>query len=190
MTRSLPHPRRSRLLAAPLVAASLLLLAGCAPTVDLPTAPNQTAKGCAAVIVRLPSALASATRRQTDQQATAAWGSGNPPSVVLRCGVTPPGATADNCLPMPVDGVDWIERPVAGTQQYVVTTFGRTPAVQLVIDTARIGSSVALPPISDAIVQAIPKQTSRCVAPDQLTPTSTASPTPAPTAGSTPSATP
>lgn len=171
-----PH-RLHRLLVAPLVLGPLvLLLTACAPTVSLPTAPHQTSKGCAAVAVRLPAVLGSAAKRLTDQQGTAAWGTGNPPSVVLRCGVTPPGASTDQCLPF--DGVDWLAHPVAGTQQYIVTTFGRTPAVQLVIDTARIGSSTALPPISDAIATAIPKQTAHCVAADQLAPTATPTPTP------------
>lgn len=174
-----PHGRLRLIIAAIGLATLLPLLAACAPTVSLPTAPHQTATGCAAVVVRLPAVLGTSAKRLTDQQGTAAWGTGNPPSVVLRCGVTPPGATTDECLPMPVDGVDWIERAVPGTQQYVVTTFGRTPAVQLVIDTARIGSSTALPPISDAIAAAIPTQTAHCVAPAQPAPGAT--PTPAPT---------
>lgn len=162
-----------RLLLASLAVPSLLLLTACAPTVSLPTAPYQTAKGCAAISVRLPATVGSAAKRLTDQQGTAAWGTGNPPSVVLRCGVTPPGATTDQCLE--VGGVDWLAHPVPGSQQYVVTTFGRSPAVQLVIDTARIGSSVALPAIANAIVAAIPRQTARCVAAEQPTPTSTPS---------------
>lgn len=179
LPRRPPRGRRRPLVAAVVLGTLLPLLAACAPTVSLPTAPHQTARGCAAVVVRLPAALGTAAKRLTDQQGTAAWGTGNPPSVVLRCGVTPPGATTDVCLPVPVDGggdVDWITHQVAGTQQYIVTTFGRTPAVQLVIDTARIGSSVALPPISDAIAAAIPTQTARCVAPAQPTPTPASTP--------------
>ena len=166
---------RSRAAALLVGAAAVLALTGCSPTVDVPKAAGGDAKGCAAVVVRLPSTVDGAAQRQVDQQGTAAWGDGNPPSVVLRCGVTPPGPTTATCTP--VDGVDFLIRAV-GRQQYVVTTFGRTPATQIDLDQGRVDSGTVLPPIADAIAGAIPHATGHCTVSGT---SGSTSPTPSPT---------
>ena len=148
MARGPRHPTRW---VGVLAAAGLaVVLSGCSPTVTLPSAPQETSRACAAIIVRLPPTLGSESLLQTDQQGTAAWG--GEPAVTLRCGVPPPGPTTDNCFQS--GGVDWVDRLVAGTQTYVVTTFGRTPATQLTIDTRQIGSSELLPALADPVQEA------------------------------------
>jgi hypothetical protein len=141
----------------------LVALTGCTPTVSMNPSPAATDPGCAAVVVRLPHALGGAQRRETDAQGTAAWG--DPPAVTLTCGVTPPGPTTDFCVS--IGGVDWVERDVPDAQhpvEYVLTTYGRTPATRLVIEAKRISSADVLPGISDAVAEAIPTAKRHCVA--------------------------
>ncbi len=164
-------PRAPRLRAAGGVIAALaagLALSGCAPTVAMQPSAGATLTACASVVVGLPPTIGSLKKRETDAQGTGAWG--DPVAVSLWCGVAQPGPTTDQCIP--VDGVDWIVHDLGG-QRYLVTTYGRSPAVQVEIDTSRIGSSVALPPISDAVAAA-GHATAHCT-------TGTETPTPSPT---------
>jgi hypothetical protein len=166
-------------------AAACLLLAGCSPIVTLIAAPQATAIGCAAVIVRLPDRIPVRTadrvlaedKRETDAQGTAAWG--EPVRISLRCGVTA-GTPSSQCVTF--DKVDWkvhSTRSTAGKPQYALTTYGRTPAVQVVLD-AGLPSDQVMPPISDAISAAIPRASAQCtIQGDSGTGTSpSASPTP------------
>ncbi|MFT4212353.1 MAG: DUF3515 family protein [Microbacterium sp.] len=104
-------------------------LAGCASTVSLQAAPDANDPLCAQITAYLPSTLDGQARRWTDAQATGAWG--DPASIIVSCGVTPPGASTLPC--QTVDGVDWLiddsEAPY-----YRFTTFGRTPAVEVYLD--------------------------------------------------------
>jgi hypothetical protein len=123
------NPRSARVTSVALVPVLLALLSACAPVVALTPAADATNPKCAEVIVHLPGAVADQSLRQTDAQATGAWG--DPAAVVLRCGVTPPGPTSTQCAT--VKGIDWLidntKKPV-----YTFTTYGRTPAVQVIID--------------------------------------------------------
>jgi hypothetical protein len=106
------------------------LLSGCATTVSLEPAEDADNPLCAEVTVRLPASVDGQSRRWTDAQATAAWG--DPTTILLTCGVTPPGPSTLRCET--VSGVDWIIDE-SDAPQFRVTTFGRTPAVQLYFDT-------------------------------------------------------
>ncbi len=122
-------PRPARLAPLALIPLTLALLSACAPTVALTPAADATNPRCADVIVHLPGSVAGQSLRQTDAQATGAWG--DPAAIILRCGVTPPGPTSAQCAT--IKGIDWIvddtKKPV-----YTFTTYGRTPAVQVVVD--------------------------------------------------------
>jgi Protein of unknown function (DUF3515) len=160
-----------RLTAVVTAAGALLALSGCTPTISVQPAPAATDTACAALIVRLPATIGALAKRQTDAQGTAAWG--DPEAVQLRCGVPPPGPTTDPCYT--VSQVDWI-RADTGTGsgvRVVVTTFGRTPATQVVVDPKRVSVDDVLPTISDAVVAAMPTSTRHCTVSAP-----TASPTP------------
>ncbi|MCS5736171.1 DUF3515 domain-containing protein [Herbiconiux daphne] len=139
-----------------LAALSAGLLSGCAGTVALEPAADATNPTCADVTVRLPDTVADAARRETDAQATGAWG--DPASILLHCGVTPPGPTTLPCDN--VNGVDWI-RDDSDDPIYTFTTFGRDPAVEVVLDSNVVSSSSTLVDLTQA-VSVIP-QTSACL---------------------------
>lgn len=152
-------------------AGAVLALAGCTPTISVRPAPAATTTGCASLIVRLPSTLGALPKRETDSQGTAAWG--DPEGVQLRCGVTPPGPTTDPCFT--ISSVDWI-RVDSGTgsaAREVWTTFGRTPATEVVIDPKHASENDALGPISDAVTAAMPTTNRTCTAPSVPSPSTT-----------------
>ncbi len=153
------HSRYHRLSAAILLATSaVVVLSGCAPAVDVSAAKDSANPACAPAMVALPDTLAdTAQLRETTSQATAAWG--DPSLVILRCGVNPPGPTTDPCVS--VNGVDWVTKE--GNPTWTLTTFGRTPAVEILLDPNKIASSTVLSQLSAAVAK-IP-QTKKCIGP-------------------------
>jgi len=175
--------RRARL---PLVAAGsaalVLSLAGCSQPVPIDAADGASSPDCAALVVRLPEVLnqnpdpnapetgEEQPERETNAQGTGAWGS--PASVLLRCGVATPGPTTDTCYS--VNGVDWLmddtDKP-----NYRFTTYGRTPAVEVLVDSDVVSGTTVLTDLSSAVA-VIPAEAA-CTSVDD------AAPTEAPTAG-------
>jgi hypothetical protein len=126
------------------------LLAGCAPTVSMtPAAEYANDPACADVIVRLhqpaPKALGSYELRQTDAQSTAAWG--QPTVVLLYCGVDVPGPSELPCIQ--IDGIFWLREDVEAG--YAFTTYGRDPAVRVVVDPDAIAPGVVLDELALAV---------------------------------------
>ena len=98
---------RTRALAFGTLSAVLgLSLVGCAGQVPMTPAKDANNPECASVTVRLPDTVAELKKRETNAQATGAWGT--PASVLLTCGVDVPGPTTLPCVS--VNDVDWIER--------------------------------------------------------------------------------
>lgn len=150
--------------AAALAVAGVGVLAGCTQPVTFDTAPDATDPDCAAVVVRLPDTVAGLGERETNAQGTGAWG--QPASVLLRCGVEPPGPTTDRCVS--VDGVDWIIDE-SDAPRFLFTTYGRTPAVEVLVDNDVVSGSTAIADLSPAVA-AIPAE-GGCVALDDAVPT-------------------
>lgn len=126
-----------------------LLLAGCSPVVALEPAEDAASPLCAEVSVRLPDTVAELAKRQTNAQATGAWG--EPTSVLLRCGVPAPAPTAE--LPcVTVEGVDWL-RDDRDDPVFVFTTYGRTPAVEVIVDYSTTSAFDALRDVAFAVSQ-------------------------------------
>jgi hypothetical protein len=153
---------------AALVPVLVLALAGCAPTVTLKPAADATDPACAQVVVALPDTVAGLAARETDAQGTGAWG--QPASVILRCGVPSPPPTAAECVT--VDGIDWI-RDDTDDPNFAFTTYGRTPAVEVIIDSDGdpdvdddgVSGREALTDLSSA-VGVLPQNGGKCVAPE------------------------
>jgi hypothetical protein len=157
-------PGRTALAA--LIPIILVTLTACTPTVALDPAANATAEGCAEIIVRLPKnppTVGNLAARETDAQGTAAWG--DPVGVILRCGVTPPGPSTLPCYT--VNGVDWLEDS-SGAPNYVFTTFGRNPAVEVIVDSKLASGTNSLNDLSNA-VGTIPA-TKRCLSAEEVLP--------------------
>src|SRR5690606_13822827 len=136
---------RIALLAATLLGAAML--AGCSSTVSMTPAPDANDPACAQLMVRLPATLSGQDRHWTDAQATAAWG--HPARILFTCGVPEPGPTTLRCEE--VAGVHWVidesEAP-----RFRVTSYGRTPAVELYLDTATDdGTGVSSRTVLDAV---------------------------------------
>jgi hypothetical protein len=165
----MPHPvarlpRRGPIraaVAAALAVSGALALAGCTQAVTFDAAPDASDPDCAAVVVRLPDTVAGLAERETNAQGTGAWG--QPASVLLRCGVEPIGPTTDRCVS--VDGVDWVIDE-SDAPNYLFTTYGRTPAVEVLVDNDVVSGSTAISDLS-AAVSAIPAE-GGCVAIDDV----------------------
>jgi len=149
-----------------LVPALVLALAGCAPAVALEPAADAVDPVCASVVVALPETVGGLDSRETNAQGTGAWG--DPASVILRCGVPSPDPTSSECLL--VDGIDWI-RDDSNDPNFAFTTYGRTPAVEVIIDSDGdpdvendgVSGLEALTDLSSAI--GLVPQTGKCISP-------------------------
>ncbi|MGP5587355.1 DUF3515 domain-containing protein [Glutamicibacter ardleyensis] len=121
------------------------IFAGCASLAAVEPASDAGNPVCAEMMVILPQFIGDAERRSTNSQATATWG--DPSQVVLRCGVEVPGPTTDPCVS--VNEVDWIAHE-GEDGVWTLTTYGRTPATEVVLDPQVIPSSTVLASLSQA----------------------------------------
>lgn len=140
------------LLVAPALLATVVALGACAPTIALEPAEDAADPACAAVSVRLPDELAGLSSRTTNAQATAAWG--EPAHVILRCGVPAPAPTSTlQCVTVPdPGGVDWLRDP-SGAPNYVFTTYGREPAVEVIVNSDEVSGFEVLSGLAAAVSQ-------------------------------------
>ncbi|MFJ3382452.1 DUF3515 family protein [Curtobacterium sp. NPDC090217] len=136
-------------------------LTGCTNAVTMTAAPSANAAACAAAQVRLPDAVDTKYQlRNTNAQSTAAWG--DPSAALYHCGVAVPTVSDLPCFSK--GSVDWI-RDDEG-KQIVYTTFGRDPAVQVVIDSTKTTDQV-LQDIGNA-VETLPKDGHECLDPSDV----------------------
>jgi hypothetical protein len=137
---------RTRTALVGLTAALALALTGCAGQVPMVAAKDANNPKCAEVIVRLPAQVANQSKRETNAQSTGAWG--NPAAVLLTCGVTVPGPSTLPCVS--VNQIDWLEDD-SQAPLYRYTTYGRNPAVQVVIDSNKVSGTTTLVDLQSAI---------------------------------------
>lgn len=123
-----------------------LVATGCTSTVHLEPAKDANDPLCADVAVRVPDAIGDVDRVWTDAQATAAWG--DPSVVLLRCGLEPPAPSTLQCVS--IGGVDWIVDD-SEFPNLRMTTYGRTPAAQVYVDTEQVSSNDVLGSLSNAV---------------------------------------
>ncbi|WP_209561978.1 DUF3515 family protein [Frigoribacterium sp. PvP032] len=124
-------------------------LAGCAAAVPMSPAADANSVECAQVTVHLPDSMGETeTRRETDAQATGAWG--EPTSVLLRCGATEPGPTDLPCYT--IKGVDWIvDSPTDDPESAISTAYGRSPAVEVIFSTTKLTGASVMGDLADAV---------------------------------------
>ncbi|HET8614154.1 MAG TPA: DUF3515 family protein [Actinomycetales bacterium] len=111
---------------------------------------------CARMAAELPEQLLHEARVATSvsSPAVAAWGD---PAIIWRCGVEPPGPTIEVC--QAVNGVDWVVDPLDDGTGF--TTYGRSPAVQVLVPKAYAPEAFALTALSAAVSQ-VPQGDHRC----------------------------
>ena len=149
--------KMSRLAALSAAAIALTLsLSACSPTISLEPAADANNPGCAEVIVRLPDAVDGQERRTTNAQSTAAWG--NPATVILRCGIEPVEISTLPCVTS--NGVDWIVDD-SDKPSFRFITFGRTPALEVIVDSENAVGVNALDSVAEAVKSIEP--TKECV---------------------------
>lgn len=162
MLRSL----RSRRAAYAGVCLLTLGLASCA-TVQVPPGEAATDPVCAEIVLGAPPQILDMDRAETSSQGTAAWGAGDD-TVVMRCGVTPPGPTTDQCTRLE-DGsgvqVDWIVREIEGGVM-LYTTYGREPAIDITVPMEAAGDQPSAAPLDlGRLIDTNIEATEHCVGP-------------------------
>ncbi|MDN5635804.1 MAG: DUF3515 domain-containing protein [Brevibacterium sp.] len=157
--------RKSRTFALAAIATVLagVGLAGCERTVVVEPAEDAQNPKCADIMLQLPAEISGEEERTTSSQGTKAWG--DPNIAVARCGVTPPGPTTDRCVS--VSGVDWISQPSDENDTWVFTSYGRTPAVEVLVNRKAESGNNVLAAISPALAASI-KPEAECVGAEDL----------------------
>ena len=144
-----------------LATTAVLALSGCVGTVPMDPAPDANSPACATVTVRLPDKVADQTKRETNAQATGAWG--DPAAILLTCGFAKAAPTTMPCVT--INDVDWIEDD-SQKPLYVYTTFGREPAVEVAVDSNTVSASTALVDLASAV--SVLPVTGKCLSPSDV----------------------
>lgn len=141
------------------LAAVMVGVTACSPSVSLQPAPDANNPRCADVTVRLPSQLADQDRRWTDAQSTGAWG-GAETTIIISCGVTVPGPTTLPCQEF--GAVDWIVDD-ADAPFYRITSFGTDPAVEVYLNSDVVASADVLDVLARIVIDTLPTNGLACV---------------------------
>ena len=126
----------------------LFLLSGCAATVNLEAAEDANNPACAEVSVRYPDQIGDLDQRWTNAQATTAYG--EPAAILVRCGLEPVFVSTLPCVT--ASSVDWLVDD-SSAPNFRFISFGRTPAVEVIVD-SEIASGVSA---LDGLAQAVSK---------------------------------
>lgn len=140
------------------------VLSGCSSTVALDPPADANDPRCADVMVRLPDAFGDQDRRWTDAQSTASWG--DPSAIIIACGVTPPSPSTLPC--QTISGVDWIADD-SDAPLFRFTTYGRVPAIEILVDYDVVSSSGPVDTVSRLITDDFDVE-SQCTTLDEATP--------------------
>lgn len=140
--------RRARAAAASSIALGGLLLTACGGPVEVAVPVAADAPACADVSEYWPDEIAgmSPTETDPDHPAVIAWGD---PAVIARCGMPALGPTENQCIV--VNGVDWVAEDLGdGTK---LTTFGREPAIEVLVPEEHGPGPLLLPAFEEAAKQ-------------------------------------
>lgn len=145
--------------AAALAAATALLVSACGDGA-VRAVPFEASDSplCLSVADHWPSTVGSQEPRVTAVQTrgVAAWGE---PPIVARCGKQPPAPTTDQCLD--INGVDWVVTELDDGAMF--TTYGRDPAIEVLVPDAYETSPMLLPAFGAAAEQ-VPQTLGECTA--------------------------
>ncbi|KQU70625.1 DUF3515 family protein [Phycicoccus sp. Root101] len=153
---------RRRLLVA---AAGLLVLGVAGGVLYAVQSPEQVAApahvaACETPMSRMPPTVGGQRSRGvsvaegTDPRDVREWGD---PAIIATCGWPALGPTSDQCLD--VDGVDWVAQELSDGVRF--TTFGRDPAIEVLVPDAYAPAPLLLPAFNDA-AKALPGNNRTC----------------------------
>jgi hypothetical protein len=111
---------------------------------------------CAKVAAAWPVVVSGLEQGTSTQQPVTVRTWGDPP-VIARCGVEPLTPTTDECVA--VDGVDWVLHQLSDGVS--ATTYGRTPALEVLIPREYAPGPLLLPAFS-AAAKALPTNGRSC----------------------------
>jgi hypothetical protein len=148
---------RGALLSASLGAVLLLAGLSACSTLDAGDPVNAGSPACRSVAAHWPRTVGGKARRPTSSSSAAvrAWGD---PAIIARCGVAPIGPTTDQCLN--VSGIDWVAHRLTDGVRF--TTYGRTPAIEILVPSAYQPEPLLLPAFG-AAAAAIPQGSRHCL---------------------------
>ncbi|OZD30960.1 hypothetical protein CH252_40405 [Rhodococcus sp. 06-1477-1B] len=128
---------------------------------------------CAEITSRLPKTISGQERRWTDAQSTGAWG--DPSAILMTCGLETPGPSTLPCRAF--DGVDWlVDESQAAENRYTLTTFGRSPAIQVYLDYEAASSADVAQALGPLIRSYLPATGAVCTSASDATPAPTSTP--------------
>lgn len=131
-------------------------MTGCGGTVEVAVPAGAGSAACRAAAASWPATVANQHRVQVraGPPAVAAWGD---PAIIARCGVSPPGPTTLDCID--VSGIDWVVEPLTDGVRF--TSYGRTPAIEVLVPGAYRPEPLLLPAFTAAAGQ-LPRGSRRC----------------------------
>lgn len=128
-------------------ATAVVALSGCSSAVEIAPTPLATGAVCRAVSAAWPAEAGGNERREvSDAGAGAAYGD---PAIIARCGVPALAPTTEDCIE--VDGMGWVAQPLSDGTRF--TTFGRDPAIEVLVPRAYAPEPLLLPAFTEAAEQ-------------------------------------
>lgn len=125
-----------------------MLLSACGGPVEVAIPAEAESPACQGASEHWPDEVGGLAPAETDptDPTVAAWGD---PAVIARCGMPALGPTENQCVV--VNGIDWVAEDLGdGTR---LTTFGRTPAIEVLVPEDHGPGPLLLPAFSEAAKQ-------------------------------------
>jgi Protein of unknown function (DUF3515) len=130
-------------------------LSGCS-SLDVAVPVDAGSTPCRSAAAHWPKTVGGQARVPTSSSSAAvrAWGD---PAIIARCGLPAIGPTTDTCLD--VSGVDWVAHQLTDGVRF--TTYGRSPAIEVLVPSAYKPEPLLLPAFGPA-ASAIPQGERHC----------------------------
>jgi len=130
-------------------------LLGCS-SIDVAVPAEAGSAACRSAAAHWPKTVGGQSLRSTSPSSAAirAWGD---PAIIARCGLPAIGPTTDPCIG--VSGIDWVAHQLTDGVRF--TTYGRTPAIEVLVPSAYKPEPLLLPAFGVA-ASAIPQGERRC----------------------------
>ena len=132
------------------------MLSGCS-SIDVADPVGAGSALCRSAAAGWPTTVGGQQLRATSSSSAAvrAWGD---PAIIACCGLPAIGPTTDTCLD--VSGVDWVAHQLTDGVRF--TTYGRSPAIEVLVPSAYSPEPLLLPAFGKA-ASAIPQGPRHCL---------------------------